>query len=301
MPGKERTHQATAARLFISHSWQVGASAYETLLQLMEDSVVPYIDLSLPPSQALELVRGRHLVEAEIASWRRSCEVLLAQSAQLNRKIRELEWRADAQRIGIELERERYRLRDLLRGEAKSTVGHALLIDLLGHLDRRAEGATEGIDKAKRELEQIIGERNKIQGRLTEIRKHMSSLEKRLGSDASPPYLEKSSRYLERLPDYAWAPTAGRVLGFERLIAVEIANRIHAADLVFVLATPFVEYRRWMQYEAQLAERLEKPIIGVQTSEQYLWREATRLCQEVIGLNAGDVHRILLAYSGANA
>jgi hypothetical protein len=56
-------------------------------------------------------------------------------------------------------------------------------------------------------------------------------------------------------------PLAG---GSDRKLAVEIDKQIRLASVVLVVSGIYVTYREWIQFEIDLADKYDKPTIGIQ-------------------------------------
>lgn len=76
-------------------------------------------------------------------------------------------------------------------------------------------------------------------------------------------------RLLKLAPLFRWKnysvsrdnPLAG---GSDKKLASEIDNQIRLASIVLVISGIYVSYREWIQFEIDLADKYEKPIIGIQ-------------------------------------
>jgi hypothetical protein len=74
---------------------------------------------------------------------------------------------------------------------------------------------------------------------------------------------------LNKAPNFKWRnysvsendPLAG---GSRKKLSKEIDNQIRLTSVVLVIARMYVAYRSWIKYEIDLADKYDKPIIGIQ-------------------------------------
>lgn len=82
-------------------------------------------------------------------------------------------------------------------------------------------------------------------------------------------------------------PLAG---GSQRRLAEEIGKQMSLASVVLVISGIYVSYREWIQFEINLADKYEKPIIGIQP-----WRSTntpyaiTRSAVEIVNWNTSSI------------
>lgn len=82
-------------------------------------------------------------------------------------------------------------------------------------------------------------------------------------------------------------PLAG---GSDTKLAAEIDKQIRLASVVLVIAGIYVTYREWIQFEIDLADKYNKPIIGIQPWGSYNTPAAiTRSAVEIVHWNTNSV------------
>lgn len=80
---------------------------------------------------------------------------------------------------------------------------------------------------------------------------------------------ERLVRLLDSSPYFSWKnysvpfddPLAG---GSKVKLAAEIESQIRLASAVLVISGMYVTYREWIQFEIDVADKYNKPIIGIQ-------------------------------------
>ncbi len=82
-------------------------------------------------------------------------------------------------------------------------------------------------------------------------------------------------------------PLAG---GSNAKLAAEIDKQIRLASVVLVIAGIYVTYREWIQFEIDLSDRYNKPIIGIQPWGSYNTPAAiTRSAVEIVNWNTASI------------
>ena|SRR6266404_5322311 len=82
-------------------------------------------------------------------------------------------------------------------------------------------------------------------------------------------------------------PLAG---GSEEKLAAEIDRQIRLASVVLVISGIYVTYRKWIQFEIDLADKYEKPIIGIRPWGNINTPAAvTRSAVEIVGWNTSTI------------
>lgn len=96
-------------------------------------------------------------------------------------------------------------------------------------------------------------------------------------------------------PNFSWKnysvslddPLAG---GSKKKLADEIDKQIRLASVVLVISGMYVSYREWIQFEIDLSDQYNKPIIGVQPWGSVNTPAAvTRSAVEVVGWNTNSI------------
>jgi hypothetical protein len=96
---------------------------------------------------------------------------------------------------------------------------------------------------------------------------------------------------LYRAPHFKWRnysisrnnPLSG---GSRKKLADEITNQIRLASVVLVISGIYVTHRNWIQFEIDLADQFEKPIIGIQPrGSLYTPSAITRSAVEIVNWN----------------
>jgi MTH538 TIR-like domain (DUF1863) len=82
-------------------------------------------------------------------------------------------------------------------------------------------------------------------------------------------------------------PLAG---GSDKKLAAEIDKQIRLASVVLVISGIYVSHRTWIQFEIDLSDKYEKPIVGIQPWGSTNTPEAvTRSAIEVVGWNTSSI------------
>lgn len=78
--------------------------------------------------------------------------------------------------------------------------------------------------------------------------------------------------------------------GSKKKLADEISNQIRFASVVLVISGMYVSYREWIQFEIDLADKFNKPIIGIQPWGSTNTPSAvTRSAVEIVGWNTYSI------------
>ena len=78
--------------------------------------------------------------------------------------------------------------------------------------------------------------------------------------------------------------------GSKKKLAEEITSQIRLASVVLIISGMYVTYRKWIQFEIDLADKFEKPIVGIQP-----WRSintpaaVTRSAAVVVAWNTNSI------------
>ncbi|HEX8396784.1 MAG TPA: TIR domain-containing protein [Pyrinomonadaceae bacterium] len=82
-------------------------------------------------------------------------------------------------------------------------------------------------------------------------------------------------------------PLAG---GSDKKLAEEINNQIRLTNAVLIISGMYVSYRKWIQFEIDLADSFNKPIIGIQPWGSTKTPSAVeRSAVDVVGWNTNSI------------
>jgi MTH538 TIR-like domain (DUF1863) len=74
-------------------------------------------------------------------------------------------------------------------------------------------------------------------------------------------FLDRASRFYWK--DYSISVDNPRSGGSRKKLASEIERNVRLASVVLVIAGIEVSYREWLQFEIDLADKYNKPLIGI--------------------------------------
>jgi hypothetical protein len=100
---------------------------------------------------------------------------------------------------------------------------------------------------------------------------------------------------LQNAPYFSWKnysvsqddPLAG---GSKKKLAEEISRQMRLASIVLVISGIYVTYREWIQFEIDLADKFEKPIVGIQPwGSTNTPATITRSAVEIVNWNTNSI------------
>jgi hypothetical protein len=106
---------------------------------------------------------------------------------------------------------------------------------------------------------------------------------------------ERLVKLLNSSPDLQWKnysvpfndPLAG---GSRTKLASEIESQIRLASVVLVISGMYVTYREWIQFEIDVSDKFNKPIVGIQPWGSVNTPFAvTRSAAEIVGWNSSSI------------
>lgn len=102
-------------------------------------------------------------------------------------------------------------------------------------------------------------------------------------------------KLLDNAPDLSWKnysvpfddPLAG---GSKQKLAAEIESQIRLASIVLVISGMYVSYREWIQFEIDVSDKYNKPLIGIQPWGSTNTPSAvTRSAVAIVGWNTSSI------------
>jgi len=105
----------------------------------------------------------------------------------------------------------------------------------------------------------------------------------------------KLENLLRKAPGFKWKnysiskrnPLAG---GSKKKLAAEIERHIRLASIVLVISGMYVSYSEWIEFEIDLADRYEKPILGIFPRGNFnLPYAVSRSATEVVNWNTNSI------------
>ena len=106
---------------------------------------------------------------------------------------------------------------------------------------------------------------------------------------------ERLVKMLDNAPYFSWKnysvpfddPLAG---GSKQKLAAEIESQIRLASVVLVISGMYVSYREWIQFEIDVSDKYNKPLIGIQpwgsTNTPYA---VSRSAVAIVGWNTSSI------------
>lgn len=116
-----------------------------------------------------------------------------------------------------------------------------------------------------------------VRAEMERIKSLMGQLEKKACKAHGYPYDPKNaSKHIRTYPE----------------LSIAIRDRLQAANLVFVLLTPLVRLKKWVDYEIALTSMVDVPIIGVQFGSSYISHDIHVDCDDIIALESQELRRV---------
>lgn len=106
-------------------------------------------------------------------------------------------------------------------------------------------------------------------------------------------FLDKTRGF--RWKDYSISIENPRAGGSKKKLAAEIDRNIRLASVVLIIAGIEVSYREWLQFEIDLADKYEKPLIGIRPRGKVRLPYAVRRSAiEIVSWNAKSIVNAIL-------
>ncbi|MDM0050616.1 hypothetical protein [Variovorax sp. J22R115] len=288
--------QRNLLQIFVSHMWERD-SAYLALIELLRLNFGDRVaDLSVPSSEALQLMSvGRNAMEEESTLQESHLRLSAGDRGILFRQIFEVSNEMDAAHERVRAQERGARLQRLLR-EAEERIA---LGKMSGLGSRRLES----------ELNWLASLRSRVTDSKYEAGIHVKLVETYVGLETRLRALKQQLAVIEdeirsrreRLTELEGMldpdqynrhqhvnPLMRAIRGRTSVarkcptLALAIYERIRRADLVFVLASANDLYREWMEFEAELVTGMHKVVIlirpydGAPAPPEFEWYARSR-------------------------
>jgi len=270
--------------IFISHGWYT-SELYKGVVGALDSSrALKWVNHSIPEDKALVLsIEGNERRSEELALLKERKETLLDQLGQNEARVGH--WN-------------RWLRLDRLIRETRERVMDPQYAIRITNLEKelKEREAIGGIDGVQQELDSDIERRQHLQSDIARCDERLKETLNKNDGDLAVKMNSRAGHWLFTIGGKMHQPLIDNNLN----LSLSIANRILRSDIFLVLANSFVMYRKWVEFEFEVASFSPKhiPKVGVlPPGESDLPRELRDRCDGVVHFDPTAIVSAVLRFS----